>query len=544
MGPPAVSTGQGGCVSVSQPESDRLLAALRDPGCYPGLGGPVEVLETHISWVFLVAGHAYKVKKPLNLGFLDFSTLERRRFFCEEEVRLNRRTAPGLYLGTVPIVDGPDGVRLGGEGRTIEYAVEMRRFDQDALADGMARRGELRAAHIDAIAGAIAAFHAAIPTAPHDSAYGSPSHVAAPALQNFEQLGPLVFDCAETARLVALHAWTGREIDRLRRVLTARRRDGFVRECHGDLHLGNIAFVSGRPTPFDCVEFDPNLRWVDVMNEVAFLVMDLLEHGLGAAAWRFLSAYLEATGDYAGVRVLRFYLVYRAMVRAKIACIRARQPEAGAEARGRARRECREYLALAGSLATAMRPAIVLMHGLSGSGKSAVAQTLLERVGAVRVRSDVERKRLHGLTATARTAAEPFGGIYTPQATRLTYDRLHQAACDVAESGYPIIVDATFLSRAERDRFRALARACDASFLIVACRAGETTLRERLALRERTVDNASEADVAVLERQAAVQEPLNTDELGFAEPIDSEWEEARQRRALESIAARLLGREP
>src|SRR6266545_479060 len=317
--------------STSAPEA---IAALRDPACYPHPAEPVELIETHISWVFLAGEYAYKVKKPVDLGFLDFSTLQARRFYCEEELRLNRRTAPELYLGVVPITAGAAGPRLGGTGEPIEYALKMRRFPQEALADSAAKRGELGAHQIAAIAAAIAAFHAVIPAAPEGSAFGAPEHVAAPALANFGQLRKLDADPGDAARLERLRAWTESEGSRLREVFAGRKRGGFVRECHGDLHLRNIVFLEGRPLPFDCIEFDPELRWIDVASEVAFLAMDLLEHGLEAAAWRFLNAYFETTGDYAGVRVLRYYLVYRAMVRAKIACIRARQP--GTAARGAA----------------------------------------------------------------------------------------------------------------------------------------------------------------------------------------------------------------
>jgi hypothetical protein len=522
---------------VPQPtESDRILAALREPACYPHAAGLVELIETHISWVFLAGEYAYKIKKPFNLGFLDFSTLEKRRFYCKEELRLNRRTAPDLYLDVVPIAGSPDGPRVGGTGKVTEYALKMRRFPQEALADSMARRGELLAAQIDALAEAIAAFHAAIPAAPEESGFGTPEQVAAPALENFRQIEQLVADPAETARL---RAWTQSESSRLREVFAARKRGGFVRECHGDLHLGNIVFLGGRPLLFDCIEFNPELRWIDVMNEVAFLAMDLREHGLDAAAWRFLNAYLEATGDYAGVRVLRYYLVYRAVVRAKIACIRARQAGAAAAVQGRARREYGEYLALAETSATSARPAIVLMHGFSGSGKTTIAQAMLERIGAIRVRSDVERKRLYGLTAGARTHAQPYGGIYAPSSTRSAYDRLKQAARDIAESGHCAIVDAAFLRRAERDEFQALARELRIPFLIASCRASEATLRRRVARRDSEMSDASEAGVTVLENQLATQEPLGADELARAAPIDSEWDEAQLQEAIGGIAARL-----
>lgn len=520
-------------------ESDRLLAALREPVSYPHAAGAVELIETHISWVFLAGEFAYKIKKPVNLGFLDFSSLDKRRFYCEEELRLNRRTAAELYLAVVPITEGSGGVRVDGPGEPIEYALKMRRFPQEALADSLARHRELRAAQADAIAAAIAAFHATIPAAAAGADYGSPERVAAPALANFEQLGRFVAVPAESARLAELRAWTVGESARLREVFAERKRGGFVRECHGDLHLGNLAFLDGRPVPFDCIEFSPELRWIDVMNEVAFLVMDLLEHGLAALAWRFLNAYLETTGDYAGVRVLRFYLVYRAMVRAMIACIRSRQPGAGEAVQGRAHREYGEYLALAGSLAASERRALVVMHGLSGSGKTTAAQKISESLGAVRVRSDVERKRLHGLAAGARTHARAFGGIYAPEATRLTYGRLGQAARDAVVSGYGVIVDAAFLRRAEREEFRALALELGASFLIVSCRAPEAALRSRLAHREAMMSDASEAGVSVFENQLATQEPLGDDELSHAALIDTERGEAGLEEAIQGIASLL-----
>jgi len=516
-----------------------LVASLRDPACYPHPAGPVELIETHISWVLLAGDYAYKLKKPVSLGFLDFGTPEARRYYCEEELRLNRRTAPDLYLAVVPITGRPATPRMGGTGQAIEYALKMKRFPQEALADYAAKRGGLGAAQIDAIAAALAAFHATAPAAPEGSAFGAPDHVTASALQNFEQIGALVADRDDAAQLRRLRSWTLSESSRLGETFAARKRHGFVRECHGDLHLRNIVFLDGLPVPFDCIEFNPELRWIDVMNEVAFLVMDLLEHGLNAAAWRFLNAYLETTGDHAGLRVLRYYLVYRAVVRTKIACIRAHQPSADKAARAASDRQYRDYLALAESLTVPGRRALIVMHGLAGSGKSTVAQAMLERLSAVRLRSDVERKRLHGLAAQARTHADPYSGIYAPESTRLIYDRLKLLVREIVESGYPAIVDAAFLWRAERDAFRALARKLKARFLIASCRAPEAVLRRRVAQREAAMKDASEAGVAVLENQIATQEPLGSDELAHATPIDSEAEEAGLSRTIAAIADRL-----
>ncbi len=488
-----------------------LVQRLCEPGRYPHPAASVERIETHISWVLLAGEYAYKLKKPVDLGFLDFTALAARKRFCEEELRLNRRTAPALYLEVVPIGGTPDDPRLGAT-PAIEYAVKMRRFEQDALLDRVAKRGALAPAHIDALAAAVADFHARVERAPHDSAWGAPERVAAFAEQNFDHMDPLAAAPADVEHLDALRTWTGHEFTERRERFAERRRAGFVRECHGDLHLGNIALIDGAPIAFDCIEFNADLRWIDVLSEVAFLVMDLLDHRLDALAWRCLDRYLELTGDYEGLAVLRFYLVYRAMVRAKVACIRAQQPGLDAAAQVRVAGDYRGYFELARRLAESERPAIVLMHGLSGSGKTTVAQALLERLGAIRVRSDVERKRLHGLGALTRTHAPIDTGVYGAEATRRTYDRLAAAARAIVDAGLPAIVDAASLRRGDRDAFRDLAHVLGVPFVIATCEAPEALLRARVAARARAGADASEATTAVLERQLATQDPLGADE--------------------------------
>jgi aminoglycoside phosphotransferase family enzyme/predicted kinase len=502
-----------------------LIYALRDPGAYPHPAEGVELVETHISWVLLAGEFAYKVKKPIRLPFLDFGTLAARRHFCEEELRLNRRTAPGLYLEVVPVVrSGDGGARIGAAGEPVEYAVKMRRFAAEALADAMARRGALGAAEVDELAAALARFHASAPAADAASSFGLPAAVEAPALGNFDQIEAP--DPALAARLAALRAWTLREGVRLRPAFAARRERGCVRECHGDLHLGNLAFLEGHAMPFDCIEFDAGLRWIDVMSEVAFLVMDLLAHGLPRLAWRLLNGWLEASGDYEGVGVLRYYLVYRAMVRAKIARIRG------------AAEGFHDLLALAETLAQERRPVLVLMHGVSGSGKTAAAQALLERLGAVRLRSDVERKRLHGLAPLARTQAGPAAGIYDAAAGERTYARLAELAAGVLEAGYPVVVDAAFLEHGQRARLRREAERHGVACVIVQCAASEATLRARVNSREAQGEDASDAGLAVLERQLAAAQPLAPEEQAIAILLDTETAEGRER-GLDAVAARL-----
>jgi predicted kinase len=358
----------------------------------------------------------------------------------------------------------------------------------------------------------IAGFHAAIPAAGKHTPFGEPTRVAAPALENFDQIEELVSAAADLERLERLRAWTQGACRTLAASFAARKRDGFVRECHGDLHLGNIVFIDGSPVAFDCIEFNDDFRWIDVMNEAAFLFMDLHERRLGALAWRFLNGYLELTGDYAGMRVLRFYLAYRAVVRAKVDCIRARQQGIDAKARAGVEREYGEYLALAESFTAMSRPAVILMHGLSGSGKTTVAGVLAGRIGAVRVRSDVERKRQHGLQAGARSGAALDAGIYAPDANRAAYERLREIAREVAIAGFPVIIDAAFLRGAERKAFRELAREAGMPFRIVSCEAAESVLRERILRRDARGGDASEAGIAVLRRQLATQEPLDAEE--------------------------------
>jgi aminoglycoside phosphotransferase family enzyme/predicted kinase len=508
---------------------DPLIAALRDPGCYPHPVEKVEIVETHISWVLLAGEYAYKLKKPVRLPFLDFSTLQARRHYCEEELRLNLRTAPELYLDVLPIVKTAGGLSFVGAGAPLDYAVRMRRFPADALADWMARAGRLGPAQIDAIAQAVVRFHATLPAAAAPAGFGTAARVSAPALGNFDQLAALPAAAGSRAELARLHAWTAQECGRLAPVFDARHAAGFVRECHGDLHLGNIAFVDGRAVPFDGIEFDPGLRWIDVMSEVAFLVMDLLGHGLPALAWRLLNACLEASGDYEGLAVLRFYLVYRAMVRAKVALLRADAAAFGS------------HLALAASLAVPGRAALLAMHGLSGSGKTTVAQALLERIGAVRLRSDVERKRLHGLPASARSASAPDAGLYDAASGERTYARLADLAAAALRPGYPVIVDAAFLRRDERHRFRALAARFGVEFLIVSCEAADAVLRERIALRAAQASDASEAEIPVLERQLALHHPLTSDEAAATICADT-GTEAGLRQGVEAVASRLAQR--
>ncbi len=513
--PPAAPAAAPASEALEQAAARVRRLAEEPAGRFPHPVERVQLLQTHISWVLLTGPYAYKLKKPVDLGFLDFSTLARRRHVCEEELRLNRRFAPELYLAVLPVLEGPGGPRIapsiaspgeaageGGEEAVVDYAVQMRQFPQEARLDRMLAAGRLSRRHLEEAARAVAAFHRQAPAAGPGLPYGRPAQVLAPALENFAQLAPLLGG-PEAARLERLRAWTLARHEALQPLLRERRRQGRVREVHGDLHLANLVLLEGRVLPFDCIEFSEPLRWIDVLSDVAFLMMDLMARGHPELAWRFLDVYLEETGDQEGLGVLPWYLVYRALVRAKVAALQDAQA-------GRAPGEaCRAYLALAEELAGPRPTPLVLMHGLSGSGKSTLAGELLEALGAVRLRSDVERKRLAGLAPLATSGSGLDQGLYGPAMTERTYARLLALARAVLEAGLPCIVDATFLRREQRAPFRALARELGVPLVILRCEAPEAELRRRVAARR---GDASEADLRVLEAQEGRLEPVGPEE--------------------------------
>ncbi len=493
------------------------VSQLLEPAAWPHPVGRLEMIETHTAWVFLTGELAYKIKKPVNFGFLDFSTLEKREHCCREELRLNRRLAPDLYLEVVPVTGTPAAPRLGADGAPIDYAVKMRQFDTRAGFDELARRGEITAAQIDRAAEVLAGFHDRAAVADAAGEYGSAAATAYPVLENFEQIAPkLPQQAADLVPLFeGLERWSRAACEALDAEFSARLEGGFVRECHGDLHLRNIVLWRGDVVPFDCLEFNPSLRWIDVMSELGFLLMDLDDHGLAPLARRLLNSYLEYTGDYCGLHVLRFYRVYRAMVRAKVESLRLAQlddDDAGMRA------ELRKYLQLADSYTAEPRPRLLIAHGLSGSGKTFVSQQLLEAAELVRLRSDVERKRLFGFAPLQPSGSQRDGGIYSLAANTRTYQHLLQQAAALLAAGWPVLVDAAFLKREEREAFHALAQRLAVPFAIMHCEAEMAVQRRRVAARR---GDASEADLAVLDLQREREEPLDAQEQACTIHVDT-----------------------
>ena len=506
-------------VTASDPV-ERFLLGMAKPEAYPHPVDSIQRLETHISWIFLAGDYAYKIKKPVVLDFLNFSTLEARLRFCDEELRINRRFAPELYLDVVAIRGSCDSPGIGGTGNVIECAVRMRRFAQEALASDLLTRGALGKEAIVKFAVDLANLHGTLQRAGADTAYGEPATILRSANANFGQIESLLEPTDDGAGVPHLRHWTETEFERLAGDFRDRRARGMTRECHGDLHLSNIVEWNGRLIAFDGIEFDPELRWIDVMSDVAFLVMDLRDRGAEKLAWCFLNAYLEVTGDYDGLSALRFYIVYRALVRGKIQLIQARQPGVLPARAACLKRQFRGYLWLATRCAQEHEPALVLMHGFSGSGKSAVAEELCGLVGAIRIRSDVERKRLHRLEALERSDSAYAEGIYGADASRDTYARLAQCATALLTAGYRVIVDASFLESGQRKLFIDLCAQLSIPSVVVDLQAPIEVLRSRVGSRS---GDASEATVEVLMHQVAAAEPITAEETIAVVKCDSSY---------------------
>ena len=493
-----------------------LIQSLLSPSRYPHPVDAVALIETHGAWVLLAGDWAYKIKKPVRFPFMDFGTLAQRHAACETELRVNRRfashdPATQLYRNVLPLLGSAENPRWGspGEaGEAIEFAVHMQRFDEAGRLDHLCARGALTADHLQSLAQDLAAFQASAAVAATDSPWGEPAGVIAFARDNFDTLREQLTLAEDTEKLDALADWTEARFVQIEPLLAERRRSGCVHEGHGDLHLANLVLIGEAVLPFDAIEFNDALRWIDTASDIAFLWMDLLHKRQPGLANRFLSDWLDASGDTTAPEVLPFFAAYRALVRAKIAAIRSTQP--GADTRA-ALAEARAYLALALTIAEPPAPQLVITHGLSGSGKTWVSSRwlLAESSGRViRLRSDVERKRLHGLGALAASGSGLNSGLYAPETHNDTYASLLARTAELLGQGWSVLVDAAFLRQRERQAFADLATAHAAPFHLLAPEAPVAVLRERIGARQARGNDASEATLDVLEQQLGWVEPL------------------------------------
>ncbi|SMP42762.1 hypothetical protein SAMN06265222_101836 [Neorhodopirellula lusitana] len=480
------------CVSIKD-----LIDALQLPNAYPHpVEAPIVVHETHISVVFLAGDFAYKIKKPIQTDFLNYSTLDRRKHFCEEEVRLDGRYADDLYLGVVSVTRDKGLITIQGAGETIEYAVKMRRFPAHALLSERVATGKLTSSEVLLLAKIIADFHHDAVVCKDEIASQWPDFLA----KNTEQLLATLRETTEpqtAATLEVLGNWADDFFSQNWQTLTERINSGYIRECHGDLHLANVVYWQGQLVPFDGIEFNDHLRCIDVLSDTAFLAMDLAARGHLDLSRSFLNAYLEQTGDYQSLNLLRLFQCYRSLVRAMAASMRSDAEDA------------HQHIDLAYRFTLRESPRLWITHGVSGSGKTTLSEAVVQRHDAIRLRSDIERKRLYGLSPTQRPTSELSTSMYGSAANERTYQRLIDLAGGILRAGYSVIVDATFLKKSDRDRFHDLAIQEGVSVAILNCVVDAQTLRQRVTDRAAHGDDASDADLTVLEYQLTHREPLS-----------------------------------
>ncbi len=482
----------------------QLIDALSTPAAYPDRVERVEVCQTHISAVFLTERHAYKLKKPVNLGFLDFSTVEKRRHFCAEEVRLNRRLAPQVYLGVVPVTRAGNAVRFEGEGEVIDWAVKMQRLPAEATLERQLEEGVVGTEAVEALARRVAAFHANAESGPQVSACGRFEVVMGNARDNFRQSAGQVGHVISPTVFSQVCGWTLQALALARPLIEARAARGVPRDTHGDLHLDHVYRFPERPPPddlviIDCIEFNERFRFADPVADMAFLVMDLIYHGRRDLARAFADAYFRAAGDEEGRELLPFYVAYRATVRAKVEGLKAAEPEVPPAQRAAAGASARAHwlLALGELEERPRRPGLVLVAGLPGSGKSTLARRLGAEGNFTVIRSDVVRKELAG--------AATGDDLYSPEWNERTYDECLCRAELILTEGGRVLVDANFRQEKRRRAFLDAARRLGVPALVLVCQASPEVVRGRLQGRQ---GDASDADWDVyLQLRATWEEP-------------------------------------
>ncbi len=491
------------------PPLERLLS----PEAYPHPVETIQLVETHISWILLTGEFAYKIKRPVHFPFVDLRCAGHRAWLCEQEVALNRRFAPEIYLQVCRITADEGGARVDGTGGVLEHAVKMRQFDRHDELDRLVEANAVEPAELETFGAQLARIHAGLPAAAPDSKWGQPEAVRTAIERNFEECLSASRVFGDTAELQVLQPSLEHSVAEVMPLMAQRRAAGKVRECHGDLHCGNVVRRASRLVAFDCLEFEPAFRWIDVADEIAFLFADLESFGRPALAMAFLRGYLAQSGDYQACQIIRTYACHRSLVRAKVAALSLGNPQDTA-ALTAARDRYTRYIRCAGRFLSPRRPRLILMSGFSGSGKTWLARQLAPLLGAIHLRSDVERKRLAGMSEHERSGSSVGQGLYSAEMTRRLNQQLVSASQATLVGGFTTILDATFNRRADRDPFVALARQLRVRSYVIHCHAPEEVLRSRITARATVGSDASEADIGVLEWQKKHHEPLQGDE-GF-----------------------------
>ena len=495
---------------MSQGELPPLIMAMMRADFYPHTVGKLQLLQTHISWVILTGPFAYKIKKPVNFGFVDFASLTRRKHFCDQELAFNRRLARELYLQVLPISELKGIFLLGSETNIIEHCIKMMQFEQDDLLDRRLDDGNFDPEWMDVLAKDIATFHATAETGPEVTSYGDIHFIRDHIHANLEVAAHHLGEAISQSQLAHLRNFCAETLHEREQCVALRQEQGFIRACHGDLHLRNIALFRGKPCVFDCIEFNDEYRMIDTISDASFLVMDCESRGRPDLGMRFLSRYLERSGDYAGLELLSVYLAYRAGVRGKVACLQAdgmQQEDAHAQMK-----TARSYFSLADSYTRAPNPLLFVIGGLSGSGKSHLALIGAGKERAVVIRSDATRKRLATLYSNLP--------LYGPEMGKLTYDAMFKAAELTLSAGFSVILDATFLRYQDRESARDLASRLHAPCRIIWLDIAEDELRQRISMRSSRGTDISDAGIDALDMQLAGYERPNETGVHFVTSSD------------------------
>lgn len=487
-----------------------LVEALLRPQAYPPEERPerVELVEIHISWLFLTGGYVYKVKKPLDLGFLDFTTLERRRSFCEQEVSLNRRLSPEVYLGVVEIHLGPQGYAVEGSGELVEYAVKMRQLPGDRALRELLRHGDASPEMVPRLAHKVWEFHTGAETGPEITRLGGLEAVRANMEENFHQTREFIGQTIPQRVFDRIRAFCEPFVEVRQDLFQRRQQEGRVRDCHGDLHTSNIFLLNGDVSIIDCIEFNQRFRYSDVASDLAFLAMDIDYCDEPGLSRLLVDTYIEASGDTGLRETLDFYKCYRAYVRGKVNSFRLRDQELPAEEKAAVASKARRYFDLAASYTPDLPPFLLIIAGLMGTGKSFVAKSLAGCLKTKVLSSDVLRKELAGVPSMERHHEAWGTGLYDEEQSDATYQELHRRARTRLEAGRSTILDASYRSREWRQGARQVASECGVPFLAVECVAPEEVLRQRLEARVRRPGVPSDGRWEIFHQQREAFEPV------------------------------------
>ncbi len=487
-------------------EQSLILQAMGDPAFYPDAPSAVTVRETHISTLFLTDHFVYKVKKPVDFGFLDFTTLSARHFFCQQEVRLNRRLSPGVYLGVLVIYESERGIHLEAKGDVVEYAVKMRRIPEARMMDRLLARGEIDADIIRKIALKLVGFHSRARTDPEISLYGTVARVAKNTEENFRQTEAFIGTTLTPEQFERITAYTRGFLERRRSLFRRRVAEERIRDCHGDIRMEHICIVEPIVI-FDCIEFNRRFRYTDVAADLAFLAMDLDFHHRADLSRALVETYIEYSQDWELLKVIRFYKCYRAYVRGKVESFQSAGNALTEEARKKHLSQARKYFALADTYADA-QPYLLITSGLTGTGKSRLAEALASELDLALFQSDPIRKEISRV-APEDHRFEAFGkGIYSQETSRKTYQTLLSEAEEALRQGRPVILDATYLKQAQRDAAQRLADRHRAPFFVIEVTCPEEEVKKRLSDRIREVGTISDGRWEIYLSQKEIREPI------------------------------------